>query len=109
MGQEVDWAVLAEWGEVAMACVSRREVMGGEGVRGGCSPWESGEDQLLGGGTVRVSGRKAHFWALDLPNKGSHCEFLGAGRGGAWGNRPGGISAPWGASARLFLAPRWSQ
>lgn len=58
MGQEVGWAVLAGWGEVAMACVSRREVMGGGGVRGGCSPWGSGEDQLLGGGRIGVSGRK---------------------------------------------------
>lgn len=53
VGQEVGWAVLAGWSEVAMACVSRREVMGGGGVRGGCSPWGSGEDQLLGGGQNR--------------------------------------------------------
>lgn len=32
--------------------------MGGGGVRGGCSPWGSGEDQLLGGGRIGVSGRK---------------------------------------------------
>lgn len=36
--QEVGWAVLGGQGELAMT-VSRREVMGGEGVRGGCSPW----------------------------------------------------------------------